>query len=60
MAQRTRGIITAALIVVSAVFVIWDAIDNGFSARDWIALAGMAIVLVYALSWIRDPAPRHR
>lgn len=55
MDMRTRGIVTAVLIVAAAVFVIWDGVANEFSARDGIALACMAVVLVYALSWIRRP-----
>ncbi len=55
MNVRTRGIVVAALILVSAVFVIWGGVDDGFSVRDWIALACMAVVLLYALSWIGRP-----
>lgn len=55
MDQRSRGIVTAVLIVASAVFIVWDGVVDGFSARNWIALACMAIVLFYALSWIRRP-----
>jgi len=43
------------LILGSAVFVVWDGVDDGFSVRDWIALASMAVVVVYALSWISRP-----
>lgn len=55
MDLRTRGIVVAVLIVASAVFVIWDGAVDGFSVRDWIALACMAIVLLFSLSWIRRP-----
>lgn len=55
MELRTRGIATAVLIIASAGFVVWDGVVDGFSVRDWIALACMAIVLLYSLNWIRRP-----
>lgn len=55
MDLRTRGIVVAVLIVASAVFITWDGVVDGFSVRDWIALACMAIVLLYSLNWIRRP-----
>ena len=55
MDLRARGIVVAVLILGSAVFVVWDGVDDGFSVRDWIALACMAVVVVYALSWISRP-----
>ena len=55
MDLRTRGIVVAILVVVSSVFVVIDAIDNGFTAWNGVTLACSAIVLLYALSWIRRP-----